>query len=36
MEMFQKKWGKKIVKQDKGSVRSFDINPIINAPIKGI
>ena len=32
----QKKWGKDIVKRDKGSKRSFDFNPIIKVPIKGI
>tara|TARA_R100001443_G_C3347312_1_gene175927 strand:+ start:596 stop:1336 length:741 start_codon:yes stop_codon:yes gene_type:complete len=32
----QKKWGKDIVKRDKGSKRSFDYNPIIKVPIKGI
>jgi len=37
----QKKWGSKIVRFDKsnkssGKEKSFDINPIINVPIKGV
>ena len=32
----QNKWGKDIVIRDKGSKRSFDFNPIIKVPIKGI
>ena len=32
----QKKWGKDIIKRDKGSKKSFDFNPIVNVPIKGI
>ena len=32
----QKKWGKDIIKRDKGSKRSFDFNPIIKLPIKGM
>ncbi len=36
MNLLQKKWGKKIVKTDQGSVKQFDINPIIKAPIKGV
>jgi hypothetical protein len=38
--LLQKKWGKKIVKFDKSQRgkkhRKFDLNPIINCPIKGI
>jgi len=40
LELLQKKWGKKIVKNDttqRGKkTKGFDINPIINIPIKGI
>jgi hypothetical protein len=36
MELFRKKWGNKIVKYDVNSVESFDINPIIRVPIKGV
>lgn len=36
LELLQKKWGKKIVKEDKASVKNFDYNPIIHVPIKGI
>jgi len=32
----QKKWGKDIVVRDKGSKRTFDFNPIIKVPIKGV
>ena len=32
----QKKWGKDIIVRDKASKRSFDFNPIIKVPIKGI
>lgn len=38
-ELLQKKWGKKIVREDvkKGQVRNhFDYNPIIKVPIKGV
>lgn len=35
-ELLQKKWGKKIVKIDKQSVKKFDYNPIIKVPIKGV
>lgn len=34
--LLQRKWGGKIVKKDKGSRRSFDFNPIIHIPIKGV
>jgi len=40
LKLLQKKWGKKIVKFDttqRGKkIRTFDLNPIIKAPIKGI
>jgi hypothetical protein len=36
MDLLQKKWGSKIVKIDQSSVKKFDINPIIKAPIKGV
>tara|TARA_R110000824_G_scaffold359339_1_gene546874 strand:- start:922 stop:1665 length:744 start_codon:yes stop_codon:yes gene_type:complete len=32
----QKKWGKDVIKKDNGSKRSFDYNPIIKVPVKGI
>lgn len=32
----QKKWGKDVIKRDKGSKRSFDFNPVMKVPIKGI
>jgi len=32
----QKKWGKDIIKRDKESKKSFDYNPIIKVPIKGL
>jgi len=35
-ELLQKKWGSKVIKQDKKSKRSFDFNPIMKCPIKGI
>ena len=40
-KMLQKKWGSKIVRFDKsnkssGKHKTYDINPIINVPIKGI
>lgn len=34
--LLQKKWGSKIIQQDKKSKRSFDFNPILKSPIKGI
>lgn len=34
--LLQKKWGNKIVKQDLKSKRSFDFNPIIKTPLKGV
>tara|TARA_R110001606_G_scaffold9057_2_gene39512 strand:- start:71 stop:814 length:744 start_codon:yes stop_codon:yes gene_type:complete len=32
----QNKWGKDVIKKDKGSKRSFDYNPIMKVPVKGI
>ncbi len=32
----QKKWGKDIIKRDQSSKKSFDFNPILKIPIKGI
>ena len=32
----QNKWGKDIVVRDKASKRTFDFNPIIKVPIKGV
>ena len=34
-DVFQKKWGSQIVKQDKTS-KGFDINPIVKIPIGGV
>jgi hypothetical protein len=34
--LLQKKWGSKIVKQDKQSKQSYDINPIVRAPLRGV
>lgn len=36
LRLLQKKWGSKIVKEDKASKQSFDINPIIRVPIGGV
>lgn len=35
MQLLIKKWGSNIVKEDK-KVKGYDINPIINVPIKGV
>jgi hypothetical protein len=35
-ELLQKKWGSKIIRQDKKSKRSFDFNPILKSPLKGV
>ena len=35
-ELLQKKWGSKIIQKDKSSKRSFDFNPILKSPIKGV
>jgi len=32
----QKKWGKDIIKRDKSSKKSFDFNPVMKVPTKGI
>lgn len=32
----QRKWGKDVIKRDKQSKRSFDFNPIMKTPIKGV
>lgn len=34
--MLQKKWGKDVICRDKGSKRSFDFNPVLRVPLKGI
>jgi len=34
--MLQKKWGKDIITRDRKSKRSFDFNPILKVPIKGV
>ena len=34
--LLQKKWGSKIIQNDKMSKKKFDFNPIIKSPIKGI
>jgi len=31
-----RKWGKDVIRRDKSSVRSFDFNPIMKSPIKGV
>ena len=36
MYLFQRKWGSKIVRQDKASKQAYDLNPIIKAPIGGV
>ncbi len=35
-ELLQKKWGSEIIREDKSSKKTFDYNPIIKVPIKGI
>ena len=35
-KMLQKKWGKDIITRDKNSKRSFDFNPIMKVPIRGV
>jgi hypothetical protein len=35
-ELLQKKWGNKIIQKDNSSKRSFDFNPIMKSPIKGV
>ena len=34
--LLQKKWGNKIIQIDKKSKKSFDFNPILKSPIKGV
>lgn len=34
--LLQKKWGSKIIQRDKSSKKSFDFNPILKAPLKGV
>jgi hypothetical protein len=40
MRLFQKKWGKHIVREDKTTKgkkqKSYDINPVLNVPIRGV
>lgn len=35
-ELLRRKWGSEIIREDKGSKKDFDYNPIIKVPIKGI
>ena len=35
-ELLQKKWGSKIISQDSKSKRSYDFNPILKIPLKGV
>jgi hypothetical protein len=34
--LLQKKWGSKIIQRDNKSKRSFDFNPIMKSPLKGV
>lgn len=34
--LLQKKWGSKIIQKDKKSKKSFDFNPILKTPLKGV
>lgn len=34
--LLQKKWGSDVVRRDKTSKRSFDTNPILKVPLKGV
>jgi hypothetical protein len=34
--LLQEKWGNKIIQKDKQSKRSFDFNPILKSPLKGV
>ena len=36
LKLLQKKWGSKIVSEDKNSAKKFDINPVIKVPIGGV
>ena len=35
-ELLQKKWGSNVISQDKKSKRSYDFNPILKIPLKGV
>ena len=35
-KLLQDKWGKDVIKEDKGSRRSFDFNPVLKIPINGV
>ncbi len=35
-ELLRRKWGSDIIREDKGSKKEFDYNPIIKVPIKGV
>jgi len=35
-DLLQKKWGNKIIKKDVKSKRSFDFNPLMKSPLKGV
>lgn len=35
-ELLQKKYGSKIIKRDRSSRRSFDFNPIMKSPLRGV
>lgn len=35
-ELLQKKWGSKVITRDSSSKRSFDFNPILRSPLKGV
>jgi len=35
-DLLQKKWGSNIIKFDNTSKRSFDFNPILKVPLKGV
>jgi hypothetical protein len=32
----QRKWGKDVIARDKGSKRTFDFNPVLKVPLKGV
>ena len=36
LRLLQKKWGSKIVREDKASKQKYDINPVIKVPIAGV
>ena len=35
-ELLKKKWDDKIIQEYKGSKKSFDYNPIVKVPIRGV